>query len=219
MHKNRSRLDSPLQQNRENAGLIKKLHEIGAVKFGTFTLKSGIASPIYIDLRQIVSEPGLLQKIADTMWKITSHLPTDILCGVPYTALPIATAISLKQQVPMVMRRKEKKDYGTKQTIEGRFQAGQRCLVVEDLVTSGASVLETIQPLEQQGIIVKDVVVLLDRQQGARKRLEKKSYQLHSVITISDLLSSLESQGIITADTVGTVQTFINQNRFAAEGA
>lgn len=199
--------------------LIKELYEIGSIKFGTFTLKSGINSPIYIDLRQIVSAPKLLQKIADTMWEKTSHLQVDLLCGVPYTALPIATAISLKEQIPMVMRRKEKKEYGTKQTIEGCFHAGQRCLVVEDLVTSGASVFETIEPLEQQGLIIKDIVVLLDREQGAKKRLEERGYQLHCVITLSELLDSLQSEGFITEDTVTNVQTFIKQNHFATAGA
>jgi orotate phosphoribosyltransferase len=198
--------------------LIKELHAIGAIKFGTFTLKSGIISPIYIDLRLIISAPNLLQQIADAMWEKVNDLPKDLLCGVPYTALPIATAISLKHQVPMVMRRKEKKEYGTKKVIEGRFKEGQSCLVIEDLVTSGASVFETILPLQEEGLKVKDVVVLLDRQQGAKGRLESEGYRLHSVITITELLDSLEKQGIITRDIVQNVQKFIKQNHFASAG-
>ena len=198
--------------------LIKELHAIGAIKFGTFTLKSEIISPIYIDLRLIVSDPALLENIADAMWEKIKDLPKDLLCGVPYTALPISTAISLKHQIPMVMRRKEKKDYGTKKIIEGRFQAGQSCLVIEDLVTSGASVFETIQPLQEEGLQVKDVVVLLDRQQGAKARLEQNGYRLHSVITISELLDSLELQEIITHDCVQNVQKFIQENHFATSG-
>lgn len=198
--------------------LIKDLHDIGAIKFGTFTLKSGIISPIYIDLRLIVSAPSLLGRIAEAMWDKIGSLPKDILCGVPYTALPIATALSLRHDIPMVMRRKEKKDYGTKKTIEGLFRTGQTCLVIEDLVTSGASVFETIHPLEEEGLQVKDVVVLLDRQQGAKGRLEEKGYRLHSVITISELLNSLESQGVITQDVVQNVQRFIKQNHFATSG-
>lgn len=198
--------------------LIKDLHAIGAIKFGTFTLKSGIISPIYIDLRLIVSAPGLLQQIADAMWEKVKELPKDLLCGVPYTAFPIATAISLKQQIPMVMRRKEKKEYGTKKIIEGRYRPGQSCLVIEDLVTSGASVFETIKPLQDEGLKVKDVAVLLDRQQGAKGRLEGEGYRLHPVITITDLLDSLESQGIITPDIVQNVQKFIKQNHFASAG-
>ncbi len=193
--------------------LTTALFDIGAIKFGSFTLKSGIVSPIYIDLRTIVSFPVVLQTVAEAMWNKIDGQSFDIVCGVPYTALPIATAMSIAHEVPMVMRRKEVKDYGTKKIIEGVFKKDQAVLVIEDLVTSGSSVFETIGPLEQEGLTVKDVVVILDREQGGKKHIEEKGYKLHAVMTMSELLVELESAGKITADVAQSVRTFIQENQ------
>jgi len=190
--------------------LIIKLFDIGAIKFGSFTLKSGTVSPIYIDLRLIVSYPQLLKEVADAMWGKINTLKVDCICGVPYTALPIATAISLAQEVPMVMRRKEVKDHGTRRVIEGVYNYGQQCVVIEDLVTSGASVFETIDPLEHEGLKVKDVIVLIDREQGGKQRLEDCGYHLHAVLTMTSMLQHLETSKKISSETVSEVLEYIN---------
>jgi len=198
--------------------LISQLYEIGAVKFGTFTLKSGIVSPIYIDLRLIISYPELLRGVANAMWEQIKALEMNCLCGVPYTALPIATAISLAHDIPMIMRRKEEKNHGTKKVIEGAIQPGQQCMIIEDLVTSGSSVFETINPLESVGLKVKDVVVLVDREQGGKQRLEDRGYHLHAVLTITSMLKSLEAEQMITSRTVSEVTDFIHANQTTTAG-
>ena len=135
------------------------LFEVDAFKVGTFTLKSGLSSPFYVDLRVLVSFPQLLQAIGKCLLTCAYQgMKTgvvdddddndnsnsngnnvdygfDLLCGVPYTALPMATAMSVQSNIGMVMRRKEAKSYGTKKMIEGVFKEGQRVLVVEDLVS------------------------------------------------------------------------------------
>lgn len=193
--------------------LILKLHEINAIKFGEFKLKSGIMSPIYIDLRVTVSYPEVLKMVASAMWEKVKNLNFDLICGVPYTALPIATVISVDHNKPMIMRRKEVKDYGTRKAIEGAFTAGQKVLVAEDLVTSGSSVFETIEPLELEGLKVEDVVVLLDREQGGKKHLAEKGRNLHAVITMTELLETLDQAGKLEKIMVEKVKTFIQQNQ------
>lgn len=185
------------------------LHEVGAVKFGEFKLKSGILSPIYIDLRTIVSFPKLLEAISEVMWqKVTTKC--DLLCGVPYTAIPIATAISLRHQVPMVMRRKEAKAYGTGKLIEGVFKEGQRCAVFDDLVTSGLSIFETITPLQDVGLKVEEIVVLLDREQGGRQKVEEKGIKLQSAFTLRELLRFLHAEKKIEKATLDKIELFLS---------
>lgn len=167
--------------------LIAKLFEVGVVKRGNFTLKSGAQSSIYIDLRLIVSYPAILASVANHIWQQIAAIPTELICGVPYTALPIATCISLEQNIPMVLRRKEAKNYGTKKMIEGVYQAGQSCLIIEDVITTASSVIETLDNLTAEGLKVSQVVCLVDREQGGREALAQRGCQLRSVFTLRDL--------------------------------
>ncbi|MBU1131034.1 orotate phosphoribosyltransferase [Patescibacteria group bacterium] len=193
--------------------LIAQLYEIDGIKFGEFKLKSGIMSPIYIDLRVIISYPKVLRMVAEALWEKAKNLSFDLICGVPYTALPIATVMSIEHNKPMVMRRKEVKEYGTRKAIEGAFISGQTVLVVEDLVTSGSSVFETIEPLELEGLKVKNIVVLLDRQQGGKENLAGKNYNLHAVFNMAELLDNLLDGGKIDQKTHQKVTKFIDENQ------
>ncbi|VVC74762.1 Orotate phosphoribosyltransferase [Aquicella siphonis] len=173
------------------AALITSLYQIGAIQFGEFKLKSGQTSSVYMNLRKIISHPELLRGIAKAMREATKDCQFDLVCGVPYTALPIATCISLDYNIPMIMRRKEKKDYGTRQMIEGEFKQGQRCLIIEDVITTGGSIIETASELENAGLQVSDLVALIDREQGGRENLSQRKYHTHTILTLSEILQFL----------------------------
>ena len=187
--------------------LITSLYQIGAIQFGEFKLKSGKTSSIYINLRKIISYPTLLRTVANAMWEKTRGVSYDLICGVPYTALPMATCMSLEHNTPMIMRRKEKKEYGTKQMIEGEFKPGQQCLIIEDVVTTGGSIIETANDLEGAGLIVKDVVALIDREQGGKENLA--NYHLHTLLSLTDILNSLLNSTLLTPAEKNAVKQFL----------
>lgn len=188
--------------------LITSLYQIGAIQFGEFTLKSGQTSSIYLNLRKVISYPSILRMIAEAMHAKMQIYSYDLICGVPYTALPIATCLSLSHNIPMVMRRKEKKDYGTKQLIEGVFQANQSCLIIEDVITTGMSVIETAKDLENANIFIQHIVALIDREQGGKENLTP-TYQLHTVTTLSEILHTLLDNKILSGVESNIVQEFL----------
>ncbi|GFO35067.1 uridine 5'-monophosphate synthase [Plakobranchus ocellatus] len=194
--------------------LISRLHDVQAVKFGDFTLKSGIQSPVYFDLRVMISYPDVMVEVSQLLWEKISTSNFKSICGVPYTALPIATLMSAAHNVPMLIRRKEAKGYGTNKLIEGTFSKGDSCMIVEDVVSSGSSVLETAQSLGASDIVVTEAVVLLNREQGGVEKLEANGIKLHSVFTMTDVLDVLSRAGKMEPDMVIKVTEYIATNKF-----
>lgn len=225
--------------DRKLVELAVKLFSIDAVKFGDFTTKSGIKTPVYFDLRVIVSYPEVMVSIVIIKSSISclkivfffmyfkfqesisnlllefsmKNLEYDHLCGVPYTALPIATLLSVQTKKSMLMRRKETKAYGTKKSVEGHYKAGQSCLIVEDVVTSGSSVLETVRDLRKEGLIVKDAVIILDREQGGSKNCAANDVQVKSLLSLTALIEILSKNGKITDETVTKVKNYLKETQ------
>ncbi|MCF7919200.1 MAG: orotidine-5'-phosphate decarboxylase [Candidatus Cloacimonetes bacterium] len=189
---------------------IIELQAIGAVKFGTFTLKSGKISPFYFDLRDMISYPRLLDGIVDLLVERIQGLEFDVITGIPYTALPIAALVADRLQKPLIYMRKEEKAYGTGNNVIGKFQPGATCLVIDDLITTGESKIETAEHLEAEGVKVKDFVVVIDRSFNGKELLKKAGYELHSLISLEEILTILAGDSLITAEMVNKVNDFTN---------
>ncbi|MDM8518473.1 orotidine-5'-phosphate decarboxylase [Anaerolineales bacterium HSG6] len=186
--------------------LIQQLHEVGCVQLGEFTLASGKQSPIYIDLRRVTASAGLLKLVAQAYADMLRPLSFDHVAGVPYAALPIGTAVALTMNRSLIYPRKEVKQYGLGRSIEGRFEAGDTVVVVEDLVTSGSSAIKAIEQLTAADLVVRDVAVLIDREQGGSEAIQAKGYTLHAVLTMPRILNVLHQTGRISAEELARVQ-------------
>lgn len=198
--------------NTQLVSLADGLLDAGCIKFGKFTLKSGLQSPIYIDLRQIITYPKLLAQVAQSYLPILSSLEFSRIAGLPYAAIPIATAISLAGDYPMIYPRKEVKTYGTKAEIEGEYHAGETIVVIDDLATTGGSKFEAIEKLTGVGLVIKDVVVLVDRQSGAKESLAQAGYSMHAVLTMGQLLEYWEESGKVAKDKIEETRKFLTGN-------
>lgn len=189
--------------------LSELLHRIGVVRFGEFTLKDGRRSPFYLDMRVLVSHPAALARVARALLQRASDLRYDRIAGLPYAGLPLAVAMSLLAERPMIYVRKEAKEYGTKKLIEGEFAPGERALMVDDVVTSGGAKLDAVTPFRDAGLVVEDVLVIVDRSDGAAAALAAHGLRLHSVIDVRSLLAHLRALGTVPVGDVDRALDFL----------
>lgn len=178
--------------------LVKQFYTIGAIKIENTTLKNSTVSPIYFDLRMIISYPEVLQLLARAMQQKIAQESFDCICAVPYAAVPLTAAIAFSGNHSMIMQRKEAKNYGTKKLIEGFFKQNDNVIIIEDVMTTGSSILQTAEILENAGLIIKAIYVVIDREHRGSNNVKEKGYTLHSLFTMSEIIQILLNEGYIT---------------------
>lgn len=149
------------------------------------------------------------------MWTLIKDFKEDVtqICGVPYTALPIATLISVENKIPMLIRRKEAKTYGTMKLIEGVYSPGDNCIIIEDVITSGTSILETVDILRKEQLNVTQAFIIIDREQGARDNLKNHNIKVKSLYTVTELMKYLLEANKITQQIMEDVNNYLKTNK------
>lgn len=194
-----------------------------AIKFGDYILASGKKSPYYIDLRLTISSPITMDWIANSLTRIVVNEigkeKVDKILGVPTAGVPFATMVSQKLGIPLIYYRQARKEHGVRKKIEGTLSRNDRVLIVDDLITTGESVIEAAEVVRDQGGVVNELVVLLDREQGGRERLRSARIEPHVLFKISDAMDWLHSVGLIGDKIHETVKAYIIEENKTSQTA
>ncbi len=206
------------EQSLDNLWLAQTLYDLGGVQFGNFTVsESAVSSPVFVNPKVLISNPTALRvasklmqqeiNLAQSLRRPRVH-PFAVAAGVPVGGLLLASAYSLETNIPLIYARIRPEGTG-KRGIEGRFNAGETALIIDDLITRGSSILETAELLQENGLKVKDVIVLVDREHGAAERLRRHGYNLMSILKLDVMLTHYKSRGLISEETYNTCAEYL----------
>lgn len=212
-----------------NLWLAQALWDVGAVKFGDFTIgRTTQHSPVYINLRLLISDPAALDRAAGVMLEEVRTLQAkrdpqvtefQRVCGIPFGGLHLATAFSLRSRVPLIYVHPAKERNGSRVFVEGLYTPEETVLLIDDLVTSGGGVVETGEFLKINAALdVKDVLVLLDRQEGAKELLKQRGYNLISILGLEPMLNYLMAKGLIEEEQYRASIEYISARRAERTG-
>jgi len=195
--------------NKEDLAL--ELFRLGLVKIGKFRLTSGLESPFYIDLKGLIGYPALLREIATMLFNTAKEKCTfDTVVGIATGGIPIVSFISCLFNIPMAYVRKEKREHGTMRLVEGDIRK-KRVLLVDDVATTGGSLEKAVKVLRGNEGLIDYAIVIVDREQGARKRLSALGVKLLSLLTARELFQILWKGNIISRDTYELILDYIKK--------
>ncbi|RLI22009.1 orotate phosphoribosyltransferase [Candidatus Bathyarchaeota archaeon] len=185
------------------------LNKIGAIEFGIFRLTSGKISPYYIDLRIVPSFPDAFRKICDLYIKLVDtkvgRENFERIAGIPTAGISFASVIAYHFKKPFLYVRKEEKLHGRQRKIEGILMPGDRVLLLDDLITTGKSLINAAKAIRAEGGIVENAIVLLDREEGGKENLEKEGIKLHALMKASEAATKLYEIGAIDEEQYRTI--------------
>ena len=188
-----------------------------ALKIGDYILVSGKKSPYYVDLRQAISDPMTMDLIANSLARIIDNEigrnNFDKILGVPTAGVPFTTIVCQKLAIPMLYYRKERKEHGVRKKIEGKMEINDRILMIDDLITTGKSVIQAAEAIREQGGVVTELVVLLDREQGGRETILSKNIRPHVLFTVSEAFQWLNEVKLLSDDNYKVIMDYVNEEK------
>ena len=191
------------------------LHQNGIIKFGDFTLASGKSSSYYVDLRLVPSYPHEFRMMVKYLEnQITDDVGLDnfeSIVSVPTGGLVIASALAIETVKPLIYVRSKPKNYGTSKSVEGKIHDGMKVVMIDDVATTGGSVVNAIKSLTDVNIPVKDAYVIVDRMEGANEALAELGVKMHSILNILQIAEVLYEQKMIEVEILDKVKKQISK--------
>jgi orotate phosphoribosyltransferase len=206
--------DGLAEDSLERAKLVRDLGKIlvkmNIIQFGTFRLTSGKLSSYYINLRVVPSFPDVFKEVvASYIYTLRNKVGLTVfeaICGIATSGLTFASTIAYTLSKPLLYVRRERKEHGLSRMLEGVVYPGQRTLILDDLATTGESILTAVQAVRSEGGVVEDAVVLIDRKEGAENALLNEGVKLHSFTDISELSEILFDAGLLDTDQIRAIR-------------
>ena len=191
------------------------LHQKEIIKFGDFTLASGKSSSYYVDLRLVPSYPREFRMMTKYLEnQITEDIGLDnfeSIVSVPTGGLVIASALAIETVKPLIYVRSKPKDYGTSKSVEGKIHDGMKVVMIDDVATTGGSVVNAIKSLTEVNVTVKDAYVIVDRMEGADEALAEYGVKMHAMLNILKITEILYEQKMIDVNILDKVKKQISK--------
>ena len=186
------------------------------IKFGNFTLSSGKKSSYYIDLRLVPSFPHQFRKMIKNLQKLIIEKigldNFDSLVSIPTGGLIIGSALAIETVKPLIYVRNKPKDYGTAKSLEGKILSGMQVMMIDDVVTTGTSILNGIKQLKAEGLSISNACVIINRLEGADKILSSVGVVLHQLTDILEITEILFQEKLVSGDILEKIKKQVSQN-------